>query len=344
MAVAGTLAVNVIAQTQQFVQGISKAQKGLGGFVKSVASGSAVTSKFNTLLGAVSAGGMVRMGLSAINTAAELGNVADKLGIATEKLELMRFAAEQTGVATQTLDMALQRMVRRVGQAAQGTGEAAGTLEQLGLSAEQLNKLDPAAQFERISAAVRNIPDRGGQLAAMQKIFDSEGVGLINLAAEGVERYAAAFERAGGATEGVKQAQAFALALNELQGQLKGLTRDIATNLTPTLIEAIKGTQVVLENLGLIRTPEAAASQSAKVRAGRLARARTAAGEQLAALGGPGPTPILVPGGRTVSPLVTSPAEIQEMTNIQREQLQIMREQQQQGTGPSVTLEPAAFQ
>ena len=348
MAVAGTLAVNVISQTSKFVQGMSKARKGLGGFVKSVATGQAVTSKFNTLLGAVSAGGMVRMGLSAINTAAELGNVADKLGIATENLELMRFAAEQTGVSTSTLDMALQRMVRRVGQAAQGAGEAAGTLEQLGLNAGQLNKLDPAAQFERISAAVRNIPDRGGQLAAMQKIFDSEGVGLINLAADGVERYADAFERAGGATQGVKTAQEFALALNELSGQMQAIARDIATDLLPVLMDAIKGSQIVLENMGIIRSGGQRASQDPYKRASRLQRAYTGAGEQAAAFigaftGAPA-TGVLVPGGRTVSTQLTSPAVIQEMTNIQREQLQIMREEQQRGQQPGVTLQPAEFQ
>ena len=339
MAVAGTLAVNIIARTQKFTQGVKKAREGLGAFVKNVRQSSAVTSTFNTLLAGVSAGGLVRMGLASIETAAELGNVADKLGIATQNLELMRFAAEQTDVSTQTLDMALQRMVRRVGQAAQGTGEASQTLKDLGINAEELNKLDPAAQFERISAAVQNIPDRGGQLAAMQKIFDSEGVGLINLAAEGVERYVDAFERAGGATQGVKAAQAFALSLNELQGSMTSLTRNVATNLVPTLQEAIAGAQVVLESLGLIRNARQRRADSGG--RGFLQTYGTVLGELLGALRSPRFTgfgnQFLTPSGQTTTGFLGFEALLQET----QRQTQLM---EQQDTSAGVTLQPATFE
>jgi hypothetical protein len=62
-----------------------------------------------------------------------LGKTASKLGVNVELLQSMRYAAEQTGIAQNTLDMALQRFIRRAGEAAKGTGEAKGALRDLGI-------------------------------------------------------------------------------------------------------------------------------------------------------------------------------------------------------------------
>jgi len=70
-----------------------------------------------------------------------LGKTADKLGTTTETLAGLQHAAELTGVSTETMNMALQRMTRRVAEAAVGTGEAKGALEELNIDAAQLVKL-----------------------------------------------------------------------------------------------------------------------------------------------------------------------------------------------------------
>jgi hypothetical protein len=49
-------------------------------------------------------------------------------------LQELRFAASLAGVEQQTLDMALQRFVRRVAEAANGTGEAKDALAQMGIA------------------------------------------------------------------------------------------------------------------------------------------------------------------------------------------------------------------
>ena len=55
-----------------------------------------------------------------IDTLDTLGKTASKLGVNVEFLQKMRFAAEQTGIETRTLDMGLQRFIRRVAEAAIG--------------------------------------------------------------------------------------------------------------------------------------------------------------------------------------------------------------------------------
>jgi len=115
-----------------------------------------------------------------LNATDALGKMADKIGIGTAELGGLRHAAELTGIATNTLDMGLQRMVRRISEAAAGTGEAKGALIELGLSAEALNKLSPDQQFKAIADAMEGVTEQGEKVRLAMKLFDSEGVALVN--------------------------------------------------------------------------------------------------------------------------------------------------------------------
>lgn len=105
---------------------------------------------------------------------------AERLGLTTDRLIELDLAARRTGVGTQTLAMALQRMVRRVSEAAQGTGEAQTALEELGLDAAALARLSPDQQFHAIAGAMQSVANRGDQVRLAMRLFDSEGVALVN--------------------------------------------------------------------------------------------------------------------------------------------------------------------
>ena len=109
-----------------------------------------------------------------------LGKMADKIGIGTAELGGLRHAAELTGVATNTLDMGLQRMVRRISEAASGSGEAKDALIELGLSAKALNDLSPDQQFRAIADAMEGVAGQGEKVRLAMRLFDTEGVALVN--------------------------------------------------------------------------------------------------------------------------------------------------------------------
>ena len=109
-----------------------------------------------------------------------LGKMADKIGIGTAELGGLRHAAELTGIASNTLDMGLQRMVRRISEAAAGSGEAKAALIELGLSADALNKLAPDQQFKAIADAMEGVTQQGEKVRLAMRLFDSEGVALVN--------------------------------------------------------------------------------------------------------------------------------------------------------------------
>ena len=114
-----------------------------------------------------------------------LAKTSDKLGIAISDLQALRQAAELTGVGTSTLDMSLQRMTRRLSEAAQGTGEAQDALKELNLDALALAKLTPDEQFREIAGAMEEVGSQSDRVRLAFKLFDSEGAALVNTLALG---------------------------------------------------------------------------------------------------------------------------------------------------------------
>lgn len=113
-----------------------------------------------------------------------IDKVSQRLGVSAKFLQENRFAAEQAGVGANTFDLALQRLIRRSGEAAVGAGEARGALRELGVevvdSSGRLRSSE--AIFEDSIRALARIEDATLRTAAAQKLFDSEGVSLVQLA------------------------------------------------------------------------------------------------------------------------------------------------------------------
>lgn len=139
-----------------------------------------VAFSMQTALIAVGVAGFGYLVKKSLETTDALGKFADKIGIGTAELGGLRHAAELTGVATTTLDMGLQRMVRRVSEAANGSGEAKDALIELGLSAKALNTLAPDQQFRAIADAMEGVAGQGNKVRLAMRLFDTEGVSLVN--------------------------------------------------------------------------------------------------------------------------------------------------------------------
>jgi hypothetical protein len=86
------------------------------------------------LAGVATVGGLAGLVDRSISAADASGETADTIGVGVEALQELRFAAKASGVEQQTLDMALQRFVRRVAEAANGTGEAKDALAKMGIA------------------------------------------------------------------------------------------------------------------------------------------------------------------------------------------------------------------
>jgi len=122
-----------------------------------------------------------------------LAKVSKKLGVTTEALAGLHEAARVAGINVRTMDMALQRMVRRMAEAARGTGEAMQAIRDLGLDASKLTQLPLDKQLYAVANAFQNVKDSGEQVRLAFKLFDSEGVAMVNvlqLQAQGLDEAA----------------------------------------------------------------------------------------------------------------------------------------------------------
>ena len=176
---AGILTIDVQADIAKLVKGMNRAEK-------------RTKKAFGNMKKVVGAFGLYLTGGAIIGafkrTTAEVDKLAktsQKLGIGVVELQKLQYAGEQTGVAITTMNMALQRMTRRVSEAGRGTGEAKGALKELNIEAVALARLSPEKQFSLIADAMNKVSNEGDRVRLSMKLFDSEGVALANTLALG---------------------------------------------------------------------------------------------------------------------------------------------------------------
>ena len=223
--------IKAFDQTKKAFGSVTSGLKKVTGAVFSMRSALAVTA------GAAGFGLLVKKNLEAIDS---LSKTAQKIGTTTEALSALRYAAEISGVQTSTLDMAMQRFTRRLAEAAKGTGEAKGALKELNINASSLMKLPLDEQMLILSDRFSKVTNSADKVRLAMKLFDSEGVALVNTLGLGAEEMKALMQEAetlglvmsGDAAKGVEDAND---ALTNLKSLFIGLARQMTAGLAPAI-------------------------------------------------------------------------------------------------------------
>jgi len=134
-----------------------------------------------------SAGILYKMATSVADAGDSAAKTADKLGVQVEALQELRYAAELAGVAQNSFDTGLQRLTRRAAEAARGTGEAKDALRELGVQVtDGRGRLRNSADLlADIADGMAGIEDPGRRVALAFKLFDTEGVAMVNMLRDG---------------------------------------------------------------------------------------------------------------------------------------------------------------
>ena len=137
------------------------------------------------LLGAIVAvaapAALIALSKRATEAADNIAKVADKVGLTTDELQELRFAATQSGVDIRTFDMSMQRLSRRVGEAIQGKGELIDTLirEKIAVRDAAGNVRPLIDIIGDLANAAKKTKSEQEALALGFKAFDSEGAKFI---------------------------------------------------------------------------------------------------------------------------------------------------------------------
>jgi len=200
--------------------------------------------------GVMAVRGMTRMITSSMEMIDATTKMSRRIGMATEDIMRLRYAAERAGVGADELDKSIETLVRRLGESVQGSGEATRGLEMLRLEARVLAEAGPAQAVRRIADAIKKLPTQAEKAAAAYYLMGRQGAKLLNLmelgsagmikAGEMARRTGVLFSQAAG--RGVERA-------NDALGDLKKLSQAVAQALAIHLAPAITDTATGLTNM-----------------------------------------------------------------------------------------------
>ena len=224
----------VVSLVDKTKKGFDSLGRKLGGVTKSI------FSMRTALVGVAGAAGFGLLIKSSLSATDSLAKTASKIGTTTEALSALRYAADVTGVATTTMDMALQRFTRRTAEAAKGTGEAKGAIRELGINAQELNRMPLDQRMLVLADAFSGVKSESDRLRLAFKLFDSEGAALVNTLSLGREGLAELLGEAkalgavmsSDAAKGVENASD---SLTKLKAITKGLRDQFVAALAPAI-------------------------------------------------------------------------------------------------------------
>ena len=237
----GSLTIDLIAKTAGFERGMDRAARTADSRMRQIERRAKIV---GAAIGTAVAGAGIALAAivrSNVRNMAEVARMADQIGIATEHLTAMRYAAEQlAGVSSGQFDMALRRMTRRITEAADGGGPAAKAIEAMGLSARELARMSPDEQFRKIADAIKATGDQGTRLRHVMALMDTEGMPLVTMLAQGsaeISRFEQEAAQLGKTfdDQAGQGAIRFEQNLDRLKGTVSGIWTQVSARLVPTL-------------------------------------------------------------------------------------------------------------
>ncbi len=249
---AASIVVDLLMKTGSFETDTKRAEKALENFQrKAKAVGSAVGLAF------VGAGAAIAASLKlSIDSFDQLSKASQKIGVSTEALSALQYAAKLSGVSFESLQTSLGKLSVQIENFKDGSKSAVDVFTKL--------KIDPR-QFEQTEVLLGEIADRfsrlpdGAQKTALAiELFGKSGkdlIPLLNAGKNGIADLTTEAERLGLVidTKTAKAAEQFNDNLTRLQGSITGLRNELATNLLGPLVQITEQMTKAIKESGLLK-------------------------------------------------------------------------------------------
>jgi hypothetical protein len=222
------------------------------------------------LLGTAAGGAAAAMAglvLKTLKAGDEIGDTADKLGIAATALQELRYGAAQSGAEVGALDKALAKMAVNIGKHKISKGKGAGAFaipgfeslasandnaagavdpfKQIGLKAKDLAALKPEEQLKKIADGLAKLKTHADQAAIAQEIFGKGVTDILPFLAEGsngIDRLAKDAHKYGGvlSEEAIRNADLADKAMRDAEMAFAGLTTTLSADLLPVATKVFR--------------------------------------------------------------------------------------------------------
>lgn len=237
------LVVKLEAQTAQYQRSLDQANKQLSKFNRSAASMARNIGKGIAAAATAAAGGLAYFGKQAIDNADRLSKLSQTLGVSTEALSQLEYAADLSGTSSEQLTTALGKLAKQALLAARDGGASARAFENLGVQVtDAQGAIKPTEQLLlEIADRFASLEDGATKAALAQEVFGRAGAALIpflNQGKDGIRALTDEADRLGVtlSTTAGRAAEEFNDNLTRLQTAAKGVVNQAMQQLLPALV------------------------------------------------------------------------------------------------------------
>jgi hypothetical protein len=161
-----------------FSGGLSTGLQGVGasvaGLVNPITAGIAAVAAFS-VGGVAAARGLVELE----DRVESLGNLSDKLGVSFEFVQELEEAGKRSGVSVDSVSTAMGRLQKTLAGADEESKQARASLDRLGLTFGELDRLNTEDQIRLIGSRLQGITDPAQRTAAAMALFGRAGADLL---------------------------------------------------------------------------------------------------------------------------------------------------------------------
>lgn len=224
---------------------LAKIQKGFGSAIFNV----------KNLMGVLAGAAVVRNVTNQIDKIDQLAKAAKNLGVSTEFLSRLDFAAGQSsGFVDGQAAKAMEKFTRRTSEAAAGTGEAKVVIEELGLSAQRLAAAGPERAFFAVKNAMSQVTSEHDRLRIATKLFDDEQAKIHLTLGQSNQALGEQFKRADKLGKTISSFDAAKMeaakdAIGEMESSFGAFSRKFAVTIGPSLIQIVNELTSILDRL-----------------------------------------------------------------------------------------------
>ncbi len=251
MSVLGTLTASVILNSSNFEGGMERAKFAAAQGATTIDRAMrdlerSVSSSLNSIAGAFAAGlgitALMAMGKTAIETAENLRHAAEVAGLSVEQFSALAFAAKQSGVSMESLEMGSKKLNVAITDAAGGGAKFSGIFKALGVditgtsaTSDGFNKV-----LLQVADTFKNSEDGPIKVAAAVKLFGKNGADMIPLLNQGAAAIKAMQDEALKlgrvlGTDAAEQAHQFHDSLDKLTNRSTFLAQALGNTVLPAI-------------------------------------------------------------------------------------------------------------
>ena len=260
MAALGELVVSLSANTAKFTEGLNKAEYSAQ---KSFQKMSDNAKKYGAILGGIAVAGVTAFAYSvkqAIDAADDMSKASQKIGVTTEALSALKYAADLSGVSFEQLQNGLTKLSINIDEASSGTLRQVETFDRLGISIRNLDgSLKPADKaLLEIADRFQKMPDGIEKSALAAQLFGlkmgSSFIPLLNGGSEALQKATYEAEKLGLILSGEtgRAAEEFNDNMSRLKKSMDGFALVSAARLTPALVEITNAMAEATKESGLL--------------------------------------------------------------------------------------------